>query len=82
VQHHTLHAFPPSLSLGQYAHCGAVQTTLLEGNNTVGESIQRVIAAHAYVLTGVMTCTALAHDDITCDALLATENLNTESLGC
>ena len=68
--------------LGQNAHGGAVQATLLEGHDAVGQGIQRVIAAHTHVSAGIVTGAALTHDDVAGYTLLTTEDLDTESLGC
>lgn len=63
-------------SLGQYGNDAAVSFTALEVNYAVNEGIKRMVAAHAYVLAGMMYSTALTHDDVTSDAGLATPNLN------
>ena len=63
-------------SLGQYGNDAAVSFTALEVYYAVNEGIKRMVAAHAYVLAGMMYSTALTHDDVTSDAGLATPNLN------
>lgn len=65
------------LSLGQNAHRGAIATTSLESHNAIGEGIQRIVLTHSYILTGIVTCTTLANDDVAGNALLTTKNLNT-----
>lgn len=65
------------LSFGQYRNGGTVQTTSLEGHDTVGQGIQGIVLTHTYVLAGIVTCTTLANDYVTGDALLSTKNLNT-----
>ena len=41
----------------------------------VNQRIERVVATHAYVLTGVMYCTSLADYDVACYASVAATNL-------
>lgn len=61
---------------GGNANDTAVAVATLEVNNAVGKSIERVIATHAYVSTGIMNSTALTYDDVACNAGLTTPNLN------
>ena len=69
--------FEKSLSLGLNTYNAAVALTTLESYYTVCECIECVVATHAYVLARVVYCTALTHDDVTCDASLTTPDLNT-----
>ena len=71
---------PLCLSRRNNTYSTAVETTLPELYRSVNESIKRVVFAHTNVSSGIVTCAALTDDDIACDALLATENLNTKSL--
>lgn len=64
-------------SLGLYGNDAAVAVATVESYRTVYESVERVVAAHAYVLTGIVHRAALAYDDVTGHACLATPNLNT-----
>jgi hypothetical protein len=69
---------PLGFSFGEYRYRTAVATaTAREGNNAVGEGIERVVAAHTYVLTGIVYRTALANNDVAGHAVLAAPNLNT-----
>ena len=49
---------------------------LLELDDAVTQGVQGVILAHADILAGVVSRTALADDDVAGDALLTAENLN------
>lgn len=64
------------------AHRATVSTTLLELYGSVNQCIQGIILADTYILTRIMTSTALTYNHITSDALLTTEYLYTESLCC
>ena len=57
----------------------AIFATTLENNNSIDESVERVILANAYILARIVLCATLAYDDITCFYFLATEVLQTES---
>lgn len=50
-----------------------------EDNNTVNESEDSVVFAHANVETGMVNGATLTFDDVTGFAILTTENLYTES---
>jgi len=52
---------------------------LFENHHAVSESKQGVIPANAYVLARVMFGSALTHDDVAGNYLLAAEHLDTES---
>ena len=65
------------LSLRENAHGRAIATTFLEVNDTVSQSIEGIILTHSYVLARIVTSATLTNDDVACDALLATKNLNT-----
>ena len=56
-----------------------VASAVLELHNTVNQSIQRVVLAHANVLAGTMLCTALTADDVTGLGKLTTKNLHAEA---
>ena len=49
--------------------------TFLENHHTVCQGIKRMVFAHTYIGTGIVNCAALANNDVTCYALLSTENL-------
>ena len=67
---------------GFYGHRATVETSLLEGDDTVREGIQSVVAAHADILAGIVLRATLANDDVASYAVLTTKNLHTESLCC
>ena len=50
-----------------------------EENCTVNESVECVVLAHANILTGVVNCTTLTFEDVTCFSVLTAKNLNAES---
>lgn len=62
---------------GYHTHSAAVEATFLELYGAVHQCIERVVLALCHVQAGIVTCATLAYDDVTCHALLATENLNT-----
>lgn len=64
-------------SLGLNGNDAAVAVATMESHRTVYECVERVVAAHAYVLTGIVHRATLANDDVTGHAGLATPNLNT-----
>ena len=74
--------FALCLCHGLYGHRATVETSLLEGNDTVREGIERVVAAHADILAGIVLCATLTNDDVASYAVLTTKNLHTESLSC
>ena len=57
-----------------------VVTSLLELYGTVNECVECVVRTHTHVFTGMMYCTSLTYDDVTCLTNLTTEDLYTESL--
>lgn len=65
-----------------YTDCRTIQTTLAECYDTVSQGIQSVVLTYTYILARVVACATLTYDDVTCNALFTTENLNTESLRC
>ncbi len=68
--------FALSFSFGSYRNDATIALAAVESNNTVNESEERVILAHAYILTRVVNSTALTHDDVASHAGLTTPNLN------
>jgi len=62
---------------GNDTYSTAVETTLPELYSSINECIESVVLAHSHISAGIVTCAALTNDDVACDALLATENLNT-----
>ncbi len=65
------------LGLSLNANGRTVKTTSLEHYDTILQRVQGVILTHAYVLTGIVLGATLTNDNVACDALLSTENLNT-----
>lgn len=59
-----------------YAHDAAVAVTTLEAHYTVNKSEESVVFTHSHVLAGIVHCSALTNDDVTCDAGLSAPNLN------
>lgn len=58
------------------AVCPATVFAATEANNAVYQCVERVVAAHTYILAGVVGRTALANDDVAGDATLSSPNLN------
>ena len=54
----------------------------MELNCSVDKCIQRVVLTDCYVVAGIVLRAALANDDVTSNALLTAENLDTKSLSC
>ena len=52
----------------------------MELNRSIDECIQRIILTDSNVIARIVLCSALANDDVACDTLLATEDLNAKSL--
>ena len=67
-------------SYGYHTHSTTVETTFPELYGTIHESIESVVLAHSNVCAGIVTCTALANDDVACYALFTSENLDAQSL--
>lgn len=65
-----------SLCFRYYRHSALVLATLAEVNDAVNQCIECVILTNTYVQARVVLCTALANDDVACDALLATPDFN------
>ncbi len=65
-----------SFSFGSYRNDATVALAAVESNNTVNESEERVVLAHAYILAGIVNRTALTNDDVASYAGLSTPNLN------
>ena len=60
----------------QDCHYAAVAAVVGELYCAVNQRIERVVAAHAYILAGIMNRTSLADDDVACYASLAATYLN------
>ena len=56
--------------------CALVAGSLVEVNHAISKSIQCVVLALSYILTGEVLVATLANDDVAGDDLLATPNLN------
>lgn len=52
----------------------------IESDIAILEREEGVVATHANVLAGVVTCAALAHDDVACNNGLAAEFFHTKTL--
>lgn len=63
------------LSCGDNGNYTPVTTAFMEVYNTVNQCIQCIILANTDILTGIVTSTALTHDNITGQASLTTPNL-------
>ena len=61
---------------GDYGDVGAVLATLVELHDAIDEGEEGMVAANADVLTGVVSGTALADDDVAGDALLTAKDFN------
>ena len=59
---------------------GLAFALLLELDDAIAQSIQRVVFAHTDVLAGIVLRTALADDDVTGNGCLSTEKFHSESL--
>ena len=66
-----------SFCLGYYRNSALVIAALVEVHNTVNESIESIVFADTYVLSGIVLGAALANDDVAGYALLATPDLHT-----
>src|SRR5690606_7442749 len=75
-------AWGESESLGDHAHKGAlIHALLAERHTAFGRGEQRVIAAHAHVVAGVIDGTTLTHDDVAGQHMLTAELLHAKTLG-
>ena len=54
----------------------------MELYRSVNECIEGVVLTHTNIVTGVVLRATLANNNVACNNLLATENLNAESLSC
>ena len=54
----------------------------MELYSTIAESIERIVLTHSHVVACIVLRATLANDNVTCNNLLATENLNAKSLSC
>ena len=59
-------------------HEGTVFFTAGKNNATIGQREKRMVFADPNIAAGVVTCTALADDNITAGGQLATENFDTK----
>ena len=59
-------------------HEGTVFFTAGKNNATIGQREKRMVFANPNIAAGVVTCTALADDNITARGQLATENFDTK----
>ena len=57
----------------------AVEFALVESHNTIGKREKGVVLAHADIGTGIELGTALAHEDVAGDDVLAAELLHTKA---
>lgn len=64
---------------GDYVHYGFVSLFLLERNDAVGLGKERVVAAYAYVLAGVVFGAPLAYYDVSGYCCFSRENLYTKT---
>ena len=53
----------------------------MEIDSTIYESVERIVLTDGNVITRIVLCAALAHNDVACQALLTAKNLNAQSLG-
>ena len=65
---------------GNHTDSTAVETTFPELYGSIYESIEGVVLTHSNISAWIVTCTALANDDVACYALLTSENLDAQSL--
>ena len=64
---------------GNDVHVGLAEAFLLELDDAVAFSVQRVVFAHTDVLAGIVPRAALADDDVASDGGLTTEKFHSES---
>ena len=57
-------------------HHALVKACLLEIHCAVNQSVEGIVLANTNIIARVVLCTTLANDDVACDALLATPNLD------
>lgn len=60
-------------------HIRAVIPFFLELNFAINERVQSMVLAHSHVLARIMPGSALAHDNVSGDTILTTEDLYAES---
>lgn len=72
--------FSHGLLSGDDRNVASVLCTLLEADHAIYESVERMVAAHTHVLTGMMYSASLANDDVAGFASLSTPNLHAQSL--
>lgn len=65
---------------GDYVHYGFVSLFLLERNDAVGLGKERVVAAYAYVLAGVVFGAPLAYYDVSGYCCFSRENFTPRRL--
>lgn len=64
------------LLLCRYRDEATIASRLGEDDRTIGECVEGMILAHAYILTRVVLCTSLTYDDVTSLAGFASKDLN------
>ena len=57
-------------------HHALVKACLLEIHCAVNQSVEGIVLANTNIQSWIVLCTTLANDDVACDALLATPNLD------
>lgn len=65
---------------GNHRNNALVVASLAEIHRAIDEREERVVLADSHVVAWVVLRAALANDDVACNALLATENLDAKSL--
>ena len=74
----TILAREEKLSVGFYRYIRSVISSFFKIHYTIAEGKQGVVLTHTYIIAGMMFCTPLSHDNITCNGLLASKYLNAE----
>ena len=65
---------------GSNRHVRFVLAFFGEHHDTVNQSKERVVFAHADIFAGIVACAALANDDVACFGELTAKYLQSESL--
>ncbi len=63
--------------LREYRDCALVELSSVEIDHTVCECIESVVLTLGNIYTGIVSVTTLANDNVACDNLLTTTDLNT-----
>lgn len=53
-----------------------VEACLFEINSAINQGIESIVLANTHVVARIVLSTALTHDNVSCDALLTTPNLD------